>query len=63
MARAGRFLGDLPLRWEGHRVLVIGHVATRWALDHYLCGIALENLVQEPFAWREGWEYRMGQPL
>jgi hypothetical protein len=28
-ARLGRFLGDLPLRWERRRVLVIGHVATR----------------------------------
>ena len=28
VARAGRFLNDLPLRWQGQRVLVIGHVAT-----------------------------------
>src|SRR6202011_1230367 len=32
--RVGLFLNDLPLRWDGQRVLVIGHVATRWALDH-----------------------------
>jgi 2,3-bisphosphoglycerate-dependent phosphoglycerate mutase len=36
VARASRFLGDLPLRWTGHRVLVIGHVATKWALDNHL---------------------------
>jgi 2,3-bisphosphoglycerate-dependent phosphoglycerate mutase len=30
VARVGRFLSDLPLRWDGQRVLVIGHVATRW---------------------------------
>jgi 2,3-bisphosphoglycerate-dependent phosphoglycerate mutase len=29
--RVGRFLGDLPLRWDGQRVLVIGHGATRGA--------------------------------
>jgi 2,3-bisphosphoglycerate-dependent phosphoglycerate mutase len=57
VTRASRFLGDLPLRWTGHRVLVIGHVATRWALDNYLNGISLEELINADFDWREGWEY------
>jgi hypothetical protein len=35
---------------------VIGHVATRWALDH-LRGVPLEQLVVAPFDWRPGWEY------
>jgi 2,3-bisphosphoglycerate-dependent phosphoglycerate mutase len=57
--RVGRFLRDLPLRWEGSRVLVIGHVATRWALDHLIDGIPLEDLVEADFNWREGWEYHL----
>jgi 2,3-bisphosphoglycerate-dependent phosphoglycerate mutase len=57
--RVSRFLADLPLRWNGRRVLVIGHVATRWGLDHFVNGIPLEELVQEDFAWQEGWEYRI----
>ncbi len=57
--RMDRFLADLPVRWHGQRVLVIGHVATRWGLDHYLNGVALETLVDEDFAWRPGWEYRL----
>lgn len=57
VARVGRFLNDLPLRWDDKRVLVIGHVATRWGLDHYINGAALENLIDADFAWREGWEY------
>ncbi len=59
--RAGRFLADLPLRWEGRRVLVIGHVATRWALDHFVHGISLADLAAADFAWRPGWEYRLGK--
>jgi hypothetical protein len=55
----GRFLGDLPSRWSGQRVLVIGHVATRWGFDHFIDGIPLEQLAGEDFAWREGWEYRL----
>ena len=60
VARVGRFLADLPLRWDGQRVLVIGHVATRWGLDISIDGAALEDLVGQDFAWREGWEYRLG---
>ena len=59
VARVGRFLGDLPLRWDGRRVLVIGHVATRWGLDHFIGGVPLEDLVEQDSAWREGWEYRV----
>ena len=55
--RVGRFLNNLPLRWEGQRVLVIGHVATRWALDYEVKGIPLEDLIEADFDWREGWEY------
>lgn len=58
--RVGRFLNDLKLRWEDPRVLVIGHVATRWAFDHLLDGVPLEDLMEADFAWREGWEYRVG---
>jgi 2,3-bisphosphoglycerate-dependent phosphoglycerate mutase len=57
-ARVGRFLADLSLRWNAQRILVIGHVATRWGLDHFLRGVPLEDLVEQDFAWQEGWEYR-----
>jgi alpha-ribazole phosphatase/probable phosphoglycerate mutase len=57
--RVGRFLEDLPLRWSGQRVLVIGHLATRWGLDHLLKGVPLEDLIEEDFAWQEGWEYEL----
>jgi 2,3-bisphosphoglycerate-dependent phosphoglycerate mutase len=57
VARVGRFLTDLPLRWEGRRVLLIGHVATRWGLDHLIGGIPMEDLVAADFAWQPGWEY------
>jgi broad specificity phosphatase PhoE len=59
VARTGRFLDDLPLRWDGKRVLVIGHVATRWGLEHRLSGVALEDLIRAGFTWQEGWEYAL----
>ncbi len=57
--RVGRFLDDLWLRWANARVLVIGHVATRWGLDHFINGLALEDLMQSDFNWQEGWEYQL----
>ena len=60
VTRVGRFLDDLPLRWDGARVVVIGHVATRWGFDIALGGRTLDELVDEDFAWQEGWEYRLG---
>jgi broad specificity phosphatase PhoE len=56
VTRVAGFYDELRRRHDGDRVLVIGHVATRWALDH-LRGVPLEQLVVAPFDWRPGWEY------
>jgi 2,3-bisphosphoglycerate-dependent phosphoglycerate mutase len=55
--RVGRFLADLPLRWEGARVLVVGHTATRIGLDHHLGGASLADALAADVAWQPGWEY------
>jgi 2,3-bisphosphoglycerate-dependent phosphoglycerate mutase len=59
IARVGGFLHDLPTRWDGCHVVVIGHVATRWGLDHFINGRHLEELATEEFSWQEGWEYSL----
>lgn len=56
-----RFLADLTPQYDGERVLVIGHSATRWAFDHLLDGTPLEELVDAPFDWREGWTYTLDE--
>jgi 2,3-bisphosphoglycerate-dependent phosphoglycerate mutase len=57
--RVGGALRDVAERWDGRRVLIIGHVSTRWALDHLVDGVPLEELITADFGWREGWEYRL----
>jgi broad specificity phosphatase PhoE len=57
--RVGGFLEELLRSYDGRRALIIGHVATRWALDHWVLGIGLEALVAAPFEWQEGWEYTL----
>ena len=58
--RMGAFLEDLAAEVdaEGRSVLLIGHSATRWALDHLLDGMPLE---QWAFDWRPGWRYHLGR--
>ena len=50
-------LGELVRDHDGARVLLVGHAATRYALDHLLTGRPLARAASAPFAWREGWEY------
>jgi broad specificity phosphatase PhoE len=59
VVRVAGFLEELARGWDGARVLVVGHTATRWALDHLLAGAALHDLVVAPFDWQEGWSYTL----
>jgi broad specificity phosphatase PhoE len=59
VAQTRDFLRDLASGWDGSTVVVIAHSANRWALDHLLGGVPLEDLVDAPFAWQEGWHYTL----
>jgi len=56
--RVRSFLDDLSPAYDEKRIVLIGHSATRWALDHLLTGTPLEELVG-PFDWQEGWTYAL----
>jgi broad specificity phosphatase PhoE len=58
VARVSSFLDEV----RGERVLLIGHIATRWALDHRVHGRPLEVLAAEEFDWQPGWEYELSPP-
>jgi broad specificity phosphatase PhoE len=61
IARVAGFLADLPTRWAGQRVVLIGHLATYRALEHVTSGRSVQELVAASFEWRDqGWEYRLG---
>jgi broad specificity phosphatase PhoE len=59
VARMQSFLEDISRDWDGKRVLIIGHTATRWALDVLISGEHFADLVDGPFGWREGWNYSL----
>jgi broad specificity phosphatase PhoE len=57
--RTRSFLNDLIPELDGSRVLLIAHSANRWALQHLLLGIPLEQVIVAPFEWQEGWLYTL----
>ncbi|MEV4351636.1 histidine phosphatase family protein [Actinoplanes sp. NPDC049596] len=60
ITRNGRCLADLPTRWDGQRVMVIGHLATYRALERATTGRSVRELVAADFQWRpEGWQYQL----
>jgi 2,3-bisphosphoglycerate-dependent phosphoglycerate mutase len=54
--RVAWFLRDVESKWQGWRLLVVGHTATWRGLEHRINDTPLNT----PFEWRAGWEYRVG---
>lgn len=57
IARVESSIRDLIARWDGCRILIVGHMATHWGLDHLFLGRSIEDLEAASFEWQEGWEY------
>jgi 2,3-bisphosphoglycerate-dependent phosphoglycerate mutase len=55
--RVAVFYKELRRQRAGERVLVIGHAATRWALEVGVRGRTIEEVAAEDFVWQPGWEY------
>ena len=49
--RAGRFLDDLALRWDGTRICVIGHIATLWGFHQRINdrSVAEQHATRDPY--------------
>ena len=54
--RTRELLADLATDQRDRRVVIIGHSANQWALDHLVHGTPLEELVGS-FEWQPGWRY------
>lgn len=61
--RVQAFLTDIRSRHTDARILarilIIGHGATHFALDHLLAGIPLAQAVTAPWHWEPGWTYQI----
>ena len=52
--RIRSFLDDVARDWDGKRVVIIGHGATKLALDHLLGGMSLEDAASQTFTLGAG---------
>ncbi|MBI2984351.1 MAG: histidine phosphatase family protein [Candidatus Kerfeldbacteria bacterium] len=56
-ARMKAFLNQLKQKYQGKRVMIIGHRATQYGLEHWLLGKPLEEVIPAPWKWQPGWIY------
>jgi alpha-ribazole phosphatase/probable phosphoglycerate mutase len=52
------FLDDLT---DENSIMIIGHRATQYGLEHALRGVALEDAIRAPWQWQPGWTYELRQ--
>ena len=58
VVRVAAWLDDT--RSRGHQqVLVIGHRATQYSLEHLVVGVPLVEAVRRSFRWQPGWVYEL----
>jgi broad specificity phosphatase PhoE len=55
--RVAAWIAEARAAYDGQRLLVIGHTATKWALDEFVNGVPLAHSLVAPFDWQPGWEY------
>ena len=58
VVRVSAWLADARAAYPARAILVIGHRATFYALEHLLNGVPLVRAISSPWAWQPGWPYR-----
>ena len=59
--RVRDLLSDIVARFRGQRLLLIGHRATWYSLEHLLAGVPLQESIEMPWAWQPGWTYQLAR--
>ena len=57
--RVERLLEELKEGYEGKTVMIIGHRATQYGLEHWIKGIDIGEAVEAPWKWQPGWIYML----
>lgn len=57
--RVSAWLTEATIRFSGRTVLVIGHRATHYALEHLVRHVPLDDAVSSTWRWQPGWTYRV----
>jgi alpha-ribazole phosphatase/probable phosphoglycerate mutase len=51
--RVRDFLSEVLRTYDGLTIVIIGHRATRYALEYWCADVSLEDIVRAPWEWRE----------
>ncbi|MGD0328259.1 MAG: histidine phosphatase family protein [Minisyncoccia bacterium] len=57
--RIKAFLQDLLRDYDGKRVMIVGHRATQYGLEHWIKSLPLEQVIPAPWKWQAGWSYTL----
>jgi broad specificity phosphatase PhoE len=57
--RVSAWLGETRATLAGRTVLVIGHRATFYSLEHLVNTVPLHDAVVSPWQWQPGWTFRV----
>ncbi|HEX8932191.1 MAG TPA: histidine phosphatase family protein [Patescibacteria group bacterium] len=57
--RMKSFLDDLLKNYDNKRIMIIGHRATQYGLEHWIKGFPLEQIISASWQWEPGWEYNL----
>lgn len=55
--RMKSFLTDSLKNYDGKKIMIIGHRATQYGLEHWIKGVPLEDIATAPWKWQPGWVY------
>lgn len=53
------FLDWLKNSFDGQKVLIIGHRATHYGLEHLINNVSIIDCVTTKFVWQPGWKYEL----
>ena len=54
-----RFLEDLIKNYDGNKVMVVGHRATQYGLEHWIKKVPFAEAVSATWKWQPGWTYNL----
>lgn len=57
--RMKSFLEDLLKNYDHKKVMIIGHRATQYGLEHWIKGVSIYDAVTAPWKWQPGWSYEL----
>ena len=53
------FLDEVTQTYNGKAIMVIGHRATQYGLEHWINSVSLEKSITAPWKWQPGWRYEL----